>query len=749
MDVAARLTPLEKQNAELVAALSESRATIAALQMRESHLQNISAVLQSQVDERIRVELALRESEARYRSLLNTAEHQKQELHLMHQVRSLVACEVDLHSFVRTVVDAIHNVFGYTLVSLYLCEGDTLVMQHQVGYATPIHRIPITTGVMARVVRTEQPILIEDTRYTPDFIAAGEHITSEVAVPLFDQGIVVGVLNIESNEDPGLNQDDLRLMTALSQYIGLSLDRTRLFTALQDRETRLRILIANLPAAVYRCAPDEHYTAEFLSEQVEQITGYPAQEFIHNRVRSLASLIYVDDQADVRRWVDQAVQRGAPFTLEYRIHHADGTLHWVAEQGRVIFDEAMQRTWLDGVVFDITERKQSEEAILKLNAELVRSLHLKDEFLANVSHELRTPLTAVLFTTEALQEGIYGALDARQRKAVNRVENSGRHLLHLINDILELAKIESEKFSLELKPVEIRSICETSLQLFQDNIAKKRLKLTYTHDPKITMLLVDERRLSQILMNLVGNAVKFTPEEGELGLDVGCDLKENVVYFKVWDTGIGIAEKDKARLFQPFMQLDSGLARQYQGTGLGLALVYRLTKMHGGSVSLESVVNEGSKFTIAIPWRSGRTEPADFTEATVAARANKGSQVAAPLVFVLDDNPISIKTMETDLIALGYRVAVTSSSIDAVRQIAQQHPDLIFLDTRLPDLNCLEILRRVRAMPAMSRTPIITLSALTLPGEREHCLAEGATHYLAKPVSRSLLADILATWLNR
>lgn len=237
------------------------------------------------------------------------------------------------------------------------------------------------------------------------------------------------------------------------------------------------------------------------------------------------------------------------------------------------------------------------------NAELMHSARLKDEFLATVSHELRTPLTAILNLTEALQLNIYGELNAKQQKAVQNIFKSGNHLLTLINDVLDLAKIEAGGLELEVNPVVVKTICQASIELVQEQALKKRIKLCFEYDETIRSILTDERRLKQVLVNLLDNAIKFTPDDGEVGLQTVAAVASGMLYFIVWDTGIGISLEQQQLLFQPFMQVDASLTRKYGGTGLGLAIVKRLIEMQHGHISVESKVGGGSRFIVGLPWR--------------------------------------------------------------------------------------------------------------------------------------------------
>ncbi|MEW5959384.1 MAG: GAF domain-containing protein, partial [Chloroflexota bacterium] len=270
-----------------------------------------------------------------------------------------------------------------------------------------------------------------------------------------------------------------------------------------------------------------------------------------------------------------------------------------------LFEQAQQ---------EIAERQRAEAALEKerallarrvaertadlsaANAELARAARLKDEFLASMSHELRTPLTAILGLADVLKLEVYGPLTEKQIKSMNSIEESGRHLLDLINDILDLSKIEAGKLELDLAPLSIQAVCQSSLQFIKQSATKKQLGIFSTYDESVTTLVADERRLKQILVNLLSNAVKFTPDGGQIGLEVRDAPDRQMVNFVVWDTGIGIAQDDIRHLFQPFVQLDSRLARQYTGTGLGLALVRRMVEMHAGGISVESEVNRGTRF---------------------------------------------------------------------------------------------------------------------------------------------------------
>lgn len=260
---------------------------------------------------------------------------------------------------------------------------------------------------------------------------------------------------------------------------------------------------------------------------------------------------------------------------------------------------------LEAKVAQRTEELQAKNTELaQANAELARATRLKDEFLANMSHELRTPLNAILGLNEGLQEQVFGTVNARQMKALQTVERSSLHLLELINDILDIAKIESGHLELQCNVTAIGPLCQSSLAFIQQQAISKRIHLETKLAPHLPDLWVDERRIRQVLINLLSNAVKFTPEGGIITLEVGPEEAVSTppcLRIAIQDTGIGIASSHIPQLFQPFIQVDSALNRKYEGTGLGLALVKRLVELHGGQVGVSSQPGVGSCFTIDLP----------------------------------------------------------------------------------------------------------------------------------------------------
>ncbi len=439
--------------------------------------------------------------------------------------------------------------------------------------------------------------------------------------------------------------------------------------------------------------------------------------------------------------------------------------HWesfftnLAGQAAVAIDNAQLFSALQ---HELAERKLAEEALLKshaqlemrveertialrqANAHLEKALRVKDEFLANMSHELRTPLNAILGLSESLIEQLAGPLGEKQIKYINTINESGRHLLSLINDILDLAKIEAGKVALTIDKVNINDVCLASLRLVKDLSHRKQQKIEYKFDARLHLIQADERRLKQMIVNLLSNAIKFTPDEGTINLEVRADLQKSQVQIAVSDNGIGIAAEDLPRLFQPFSQVDNSLTRAYSGTGLGLVLVQQMARLHGGYVSVESAPGVGSCFTISLPWAPGDIDTAYPTD----QRYQSTPKVGPAKILLADDTEAMVMVTRDYLEAAGYQVFTANNGLEVINCISQVKPAIILLDVQMPGLNGLETTAKIRTMEAFKSTPILALTASAMEGDRERCLAAGMDDYISKPVRLRDLVDVIEKHLS-
>jgi PAS domain S-box-containing protein len=388
-----------------------------------------------------------------------------------------------------------------------------------------------------------------------------------------------------------------------------AIERQRSQAALQELNRTLEERVAQRTAEVqdlYDNAPCGYHSLDaagrfvhvnktelaWLGRTREEVIGHKFTEFVDERGKQVFAQHF-----------PLLLERGYTKDLEFSFLRPDGSPQPVSLSATAIRDAAGNFVMSRSTSFDMLERKQAAEALQLANLELVRALRSKDEFLASMSHELRTPLNTILVADEVLAEQVLGPLNERQRRYVETIAMSGRHLLSLINDILDLSKIEADRMTLDLEDMMVDDLCRSCLLFIKEQAVRKEIRVVFHSEPPGVRMAADIRRLKQMLINLLTNAVKFTPSGGCVTLEVLADRSRNRIEFVVQDNGIGIASDDMAKLFKPFIQLDSGLSRHQEGTGLGLALVSRLAHVHGGSVRVQSdgVPGRGSRFTLTLP----------------------------------------------------------------------------------------------------------------------------------------------------
>ena len=402
---------------------------------------------------------------------------------------------------------------------------------------------------------------------------------------------------------------------------------------------------------------------------------------------------------------------------------------------------------------DVTELKRFEQTLQQKNVELEDASRMKSEFLANMSHELRTPLNAIIGFSEVLRDGLLGEMTDQQRGFIGDIFSSGKHLLSLINDILDLSKVEAGKMTLDLEPVQVSSLFANSLSIIREKAATRHIRLEMDVAEELGSMQADARKVKQIVYNLLSNAVKFTPDGGQVTLRAGrvraprrraavrhaggrsFPLAENefaeFLEISVTDSGIGISPEGLEHLFKPFSQIDSGLARKFEGTGLGLAMVKLLAELHGGTVAVQSAVGEGSCFTVWLPFRA----PEEALRRRPTRRPLRGSprRAGARTALVVEDDPKSAELIRVQLEAEGFAVLHAASAEAALVLAAQQPLSLITLDLTLPDMDGWEFLSRIKQVPNLRRVPVVIVSGVADPKKG---FALGAAAVLQKPISR-------------
>jgi signal transduction histidine kinase/DNA-binding response OmpR family regulator len=409
---------------------------------------------------------------------------------------------------------------------------------------------------------------------------------------------------------------------------------------------------------------------------------------------------------------------------------------------------------------DVTELKLFEQRLQQKNVELEEASRMKSEFLANMSHELRTPLNAIIGFSEVLVDGLLGEMTDQQRGFIGDIYSSGKHLLSLINDILDLSKVEAGKMTLDVEPVQVYSLFTNSLSIIREKAAARGIRLVMDAPKELGSLRGDARKIKQIVYNLLSNAVKFSSEHGEVTLRASRVPREEVgqvsessigrsfplanrefsefLKITVSDDGIGISPDGLESLYKPFSQIDSGLARKFEGTGLGLAMVKLLADLHGGTVAVESEVGKGSTFTVWLPFRP--SEAGILTPTKPVAALPVDIVPGALTALIVEDDYKSADLIRVQLEAEGFMVLHAATAETAIILAARQPLALITLDIMLPNMDGWDFLSQIKQTPALKHIPVVIISIVADPARG---FALGAAGVMQKPISRQELYEAL------
>jgi len=534
-------------------------------------------------------------------------------------------------------------------------------------------------------------------------------------------------------------------------------ERARLDQRLRDQQFYTRSLLESNMDALMTTDPRGIITD--VNRQTEALTGCTRDELIGAPFKN-----YFVDPSRAEAGIHRVLNEGRVTNYELTARARDGTLTVVSYNATTFQDRDRRLQGVFGAARDMTELKRVERTLQQKNLELEGASRMKSEFLANMSHELRTPLNAIIGFSEVLKDGLMGQMTEQQRGFIGDIFGSGKHLLSLINDILDLSKVEAGKMTLDLEPIHVSSLFANSLSIIREKAAARRIHLSLESLDDLGAIQVDGRKLKQIVYNLLSNAVKFTVEggrvtlrvrrvpRGEVGRLVGdwkgrtFPLAESAfsefIEIAVTDSGIGIPPESLERLFMPFSQIDSGLARRFEGTGLGLAMVKLLAELHGGSVCVESAVNEGSRFTVWLPLRAataalGSEVPAP-DEAPFILRTS--APAGPPTALVVEDDLKSAELIRVQLEAEGFKVLHAASAEEALVLAAEQPLSLITLDIMLSGMDGWELLGRLKQVPALAGIPVVIISIVA---DNSKGFALGAAAIMQKPISRQELYEAL------
>ena len=541
--------------------------------------------------------------------------------------------------------------------------------------------------------------------------------------------------------------------------------RKRAEAMLRQTERKYRTLVEQVPSVVYTAEYGESGRWYYVSPRIESMLGFTPEEWLADPDLWYERLIPEDRE---RAMADDARSRttGEPLRSEYRLLSRHGRVLWVRDEAEAVLDDEGNAVFHHGILVDITFQKEAQNSVERLavaleerviertgeleeaNQELRKAKEVaelanraKSEFLSRMSHELRTPLNAILGFGQLLETS---TLSPDDDESVQQILKGGRHLLDLINEVLDIARIESRRMSFSVEPVSVDDVLREVIDLILPLAAERGIELRMDSSDPARFVLADRQRLKQVMLNLVANAVKFNCEGGSVA--VFCH-HDNPGHLSIWvtDTGPGIAPEDRDRLFFPFDRL--GVERAgVEGTGLGLALTKALIEGMNGSIGVESELGRGSTFWVSLP-RADAPDTRDEREPL------SGRPVPLSLrgrtVLYIEDNPSNHTLMER-VLADGLDVRLLTAMQGRMGfDLAQEHsPDLIVLDLHLPDISGEEVLSRLREDPATLETPVIVMSADGSPGQIGRLMSAGASGFLPKPLDLKLFLEAVAEVLG-
>ena len=597
---------------------------------------------------------------------------------------------------------------------------------------------PITPGFEALVFKASRGI--EDIYELTYIRKDGSRFPAMVSVTALRdaQNAIIGYLLIGTDNTARKRAED---------------DRMKLDQRLRDQQFYTRSLIESHIDALI--TTDPRGIINDVNKQAEALTGCTRDELIGAPFKN-----YFTNSGLAEAGINRVLTEGKVTNYELTARARDGKETVVSYNATTFYDRDRMLQGVFAAARDVTELKRYEETLQQKNVELEDASRMKSEFLANISHELRTPLNAIIGFSELLTDGVIGEISDPQRDVIGDIFNSGLHLLSLINDILDLSKAEAGKMTVDLETVAVSALLVNCLTIVRGKATSRHIRLELDEAKDLASIEVDVRLVKQIVYNLLSNAVKFAVEGGEVTLHASRVPRAEVgrlsgsrtgrsfllanneftdfLKLSVTDNGIGITPEGLEQLFKPFSQVDSGLARKFEGTGLGLALVKILAELHGGVVAVESALGKGSCFSVWLPFRTPKEEGLTGSLAAVPCleAPPKGTRTA----LVVEDDLRSAELIRMQLATLGFNVLHAASAATALTLAVQQPLALVTLDIRLPDLDGWELLTRLKKIPELQRIPVVILSIVA---DVSKGMSLGAAAVVQKPIARKALYDTL------
>ena len=637
--------------------------------------------------------------------------------------------DLELSRVLQGVLDravALLQATGGELATFDEARGDLVIVAgSNMGADAVGTRMALGEGAMGRAARTKQALLVpkyhewegRSTQY------AQSAMQSVIAVPLLIADRLVGVIaNADTNPSRAFGLDDQRLLELFASQAAIAIENARLYTVSRHQEQYFHELVTNSPVAIVTLNTEQNIIA--CNPAFEKLYGYAEQEVLG---RNLDALITTEEtRRDAVVYTEQALASHAVNVISQR-RRKDGSLVDVEVLAVPVVVDG-ERVGLMALYHDISD-------LLHARRDAERANSAKSQFLASMSHELRTPLNAIIGYSEMVTEELEDRGGDPLISDVRKIERAGRHLLTLINDVLDLSKIEAGKMELLLETFAVATMIDDVATTIQPLVAQKGNTLTVEMPAAPGEMHSDITRVRQVLLNLLSNASKFS-ENGTITLRVVRSDPDEIV-FEVQDSGIGMTAGQLGRLFEAFTQAEASTTKRFGGTGLGLTISRHFCRMMGGEITVTSEAGKGSCFTVRLP---------AFLMAPVSAKPDEAAAAAptpaadAPCVLVVDDDANARALLRRTLVRAGYRVEEATDGRSGLERARALRPDVITLDVMMPGMDGWAVLAALKADPAVATIPVVMATILD---EKQMGFSLGASDYLTKPIDRaSLLATV-------
>jgi PAS domain S-box-containing protein len=587
-------------------------------------------------------------------------------------------------------------------------------------------------------------------------------------IPLICRKSLVGFLRFDLQSDYLWSSDRVTLLKMVAEMFSNTIERKRTEVVIRQTEAKYRSIFENAAEGICQTNVEGRYLSA--NPALAKILGYNSPEELTQHLTDINTQLYVQPQRRAE-FIATVEAEQSISGFESQVYRQDGSKIWISENARVVKDVTGRVICYEGTVEEITERKKAAEELKQAKEAAIAANRAKSTFLANMSHELRTPLNAIIGYSEILAEESVDLGYGDLVPDLERIRSAGRNLLTLINDILDISKIEAGRMDLYIERFSIPALIESLVSTAQPLIDKNKNQLIIDCQADLTSMSADVTKVRQVLLNLLSNAAKFTTQ-GEIRLTTrwydrelspsnnvpsSSPREERFIQFQVRDSGIGMSVEQQKQLFQPFTQGDASTTRRYGGTGLGLTISQRFCQMMGGYITVKSEPDRGSTFTVILPLEvknltpteDSNDETPEETEQDLLMSTESSSQSASTqvsrstqtgIVLVIDDDPISRDLILRSLNVEPLQIKVASSGQEGLQLARTLQPDLITLDIMMPDMDGWSVLSHLKADPVLADIPVIVISFM---GDESRGFALGASDYLTKPVDGKRLGNLL------